>query len=102
MPNAVITFALTIAHLSPEAVLRQEFGKPMDIWSVGCVVVEMATGKVSYIHIYIYIYPPTIMPMYLLNILSEVYCNLQVPCHYQWLLCCGWVLVILCTLLSTT
>ena len=63
MPNAVITFALTIAHLSPEAVLRQEFGKPMDIWSVGCVVVEMATGKVSYIHIYIYIYIYILQPL---------------------------------------
>ena len=37
---------MTVAFLSPEVVLRLEFGKPMDIWSVGCVIVEMATGKV--------------------------------------------------------
>ena len=42
MPN----FSFIAAYLSPEVVLEQRFEKPMDIWSVGCVVVEMATGKV--------------------------------------------------------
>ena len=35
------------AYLSPEVVLKQDMGRPLDIWSVGCVVIEMATGKVS-------------------------------------------------------
>ena len=37
---------LFTAYMSPEVVLQQFMGRPMDIWSVGCVVVEMYTSKV--------------------------------------------------------
>ena len=36
--------------MAPEAVQQSShMGKAMDIWSVGCVVIEMATGKVSFV-----------------------------------------------------
>lgn len=35
-----------IAYMSPEVVLMQDMGRPMDIWAIGCVVVEMFTSKV--------------------------------------------------------
>ena len=35
--------------MAPEVVLKQDMGRPMDIWGVACVVVEMITCKVSYI-----------------------------------------------------
>ena len=39
---------LHAAYMSPEVVLNQSMGRPMDIWSIGCVVVEMATGKLPW------------------------------------------------------
>ena len=35
-----------IAYMSPEVVLMQDMGRPMDIWAIGCVLVEMFTSKV--------------------------------------------------------
>ena len=37
-----------IAYMSPEVVLMQDMGRPMDIWAIGCVVVEMFTSKVRF------------------------------------------------------
>ncbi|KAF5200191.1 Mitogen-activated protein kinase kinase kinase [Thalictrum thalictroides] len=35
----------TPLYMSPEAILRNEIETPSDIWALGCVVVEMITGK---------------------------------------------------------
>ena len=53
-----MTSSFLAANQSPEVVLKQTFGKPMDIWSVGCVVVLMVTGKVSYTQTYASTYMP--------------------------------------------
>lgn len=34
--------------MAPEIILSGNMGRPMDIWAVGCVVIEMATGKLPW------------------------------------------------------
>ena len=46
MYNVVLLY-LSSVYMAPEVVREQEMGRALDIWSVGCVVVEMITGKVS-------------------------------------------------------
>lgn len=43
---------LAIAYMAPEVFMKtntEGHGRAADIWSVGCVILEMASGKVSYI-----------------------------------------------------
>lgn len=35
----------SIPWMAPEVVMQQPSGRPADVWSLGCVVVEMTTGK---------------------------------------------------------
>ncbi|EOA29141.1 hypothetical protein CARUB_v10025410mg [Capsella rubella] len=43
-------YAGTAIYMSPESVSRGETGRGLDLWSLGCVVLEMYTGKKPWWH----------------------------------------------------
>lgn len=43
--DAMYSLKGTANWMAPEVVMQKELGRFSDIWSVGCVVIEMATGR---------------------------------------------------------
>ena len=38
----------TLPYRAPEITLRANYGHPIDIWSVGCIIYELVTGRVLF------------------------------------------------------
>ena len=38
----------TLIYMSPEAILSKAYSKAFDMWSLGCILAELKTGKVLF------------------------------------------------------
>lgn len=46
--NLAATFKGSVRWMAPEVITENNYGRKSDIWSVGCAVLEMVTGKVPW------------------------------------------------------
>ena len=41
-------FAQTLNYKSPEAILKRSYSKAIDMWSLGCILAELKTGRILF------------------------------------------------------
>ena len=43
--NRIMTYIQSRFYRAPEIVLKEEYNESIDMWSLGCIIFELVTGK---------------------------------------------------------